>query len=43
MCQLLVMGNEDPLTGFPVRQVVPALIVLLKMEHNFELMNNACR
>jgi E3 ubiquitin-protein ligase TRIP12 len=43
MCQLLVMGNEDTLTGFPVRQVVPALIVLLKMEHNFELMNNACR
>ena len=26
MCQLLVMGNEDTLTGFPIRQVVPALI-----------------
>jgi E3 ubiquitin-protein ligase TRIP12 len=24
-------------------QVVPALIVLLKMEHNFDLMNHACR
>jgi hypothetical protein len=23
--------------------VVPALIVLLKMEHNFDLMNHACR
>jgi E3 ubiquitin-protein ligase TRIP12 len=43
MCQLLVMGNEDTLTGFPIRQVVPALIVLLKMEHNFDLMNHACR
>ena len=43
MCQLLVMGNEDTLAGFPVRQVVPALIVLLKMEHNFDLMNHASR
>ena len=43
MCQLLVMGNEDTLTGFPIRQVVPALIVLLKMEHNFDLMNHASR
>ena len=43
MCQLLVMGNEDTLTGFPIRQVVPALIALLKMEHNFDLMNHACR
>lgn len=44
MCQMLVMGNEDSLAaGFPVRQVVPALIVLLKMEHNFDLMNHACR
>ena len=37
------MGNEDTLTGFPIRQVVPALIVLLKMEHNFDLMNHASR
>ncbi|CAB4064433.1 TRIP12 [Lepeophtheirus salmonis] len=43
MCQLLVMGNEDTLSGFPIRQIVPALIALLKMEHNFDLMNNACR
>ena len=43
MCQLLVMGNEDTLTGFPIRQVVPALVALLKMEHNFDLMNHACR
>ena len=43
MCQLLVMGNEDTLTGFPIRQVVPALIALLKMEHNFDLMNHASR
>jgi len=41
--QLLVMGNEDTLAGFPIRQVVPALITLLKMEHNFDLMNNSCR
>lgn len=43
MCQMLVMGNEDTLAGFPVKQVVPALIVLLGMEHNFDIMNNACR
>ena len=24
--QLLVMGNEDTLTGFPVKQAVPALV-----------------
>ncbi|XP_062124205.1 E3 ubiquitin-protein ligase TRIP12 isoform X6 [Drosophila sulfurigaster albostrigata] len=43
MCQMLVMGNEDTLAGFPVKQVVPALIQLLRMEHNFDIMNNACR
>lgn len=43
MCQMLVMGNEDTLSGFPVKQVVPALIVLLSMEHNFDMMNHACR
>ena len=42
-CQLLVMGNEDTLAGFPTKQVVPALITLLKMEHNFDIMNHACR
>ncbi|ELK32574.1 Putative E3 ubiquitin-protein ligase TRIP12 [Myotis davidii] len=31
MCQLLVMGNEETLGGFPVKSVVPAL------------MNHACR
>ena len=40
---MLVMGNEETLAGFPVRQVVPALNVLLKMEHNLELMNHAGR
>lgn len=43
MCQLLVMGNEDTLAGFPVKLVVPALISLLSMEHNFDMMNHACR
>jgi E3 ubiquitin-protein ligase TRIP12 len=41
--QMLVMGSEETLTGFPVKSVVPVLISLLKMEHNFELMHNACR
>ena len=40
---MLVMGNEDTLAGFPVKQVVPALITLLQMEHNFDMMNHACR
>ena len=39
MCQMLVMGNEDTLAGFPVKQVVPALITLLGMEHNFDMVN----
>ena len=43
LSQLLVMGNEDTLAGFPVKQVVPALITLLQMEHNFDMMNHACR
>lgn len=43
MCQLLVMGNEETLGGFPVKQVVPVLITLLQMEHNFDIMNHACR
>ncbi|XP_025829823.1 E3 ubiquitin-protein ligase TRIP12 isoform X2 [Agrilus planipennis] len=43
MCQMLVMGNEDTLTGFPIKQVVPALISLLQVEHNFDMMNHACR
>lgn len=37
MCQMLVMGNEDTLTGFPVKPVVCALIILLSMEHNFDM------
>ena len=43
LLQLLVMGNEDTLAGFPVKQVVPALIALLQMEHNFDMMHHACR
>lgn len=39
MCQILVMGNEDTLTGFPVKQVVPALINLLSIEHNFDMVS----
>ena len=41
--QLLVMGNEDTLAGFPVKQVVPALITLLQLDHNFDMMHHACR
>ncbi|KAH9509428.1 Ubiquitin-protein ligase [Bulinus truncatus] len=43
MCQILVMGNEDSLVGFPIKLVVPALIQLLQMEHNFEMMIHASR
>lgn len=39
MCQLLVMGNEDTLAGFPIKQVTPALITLLNMEHNFDMVS----
>lgn len=43
MCEMLVMGNEDTLAGFPIKQAVPALITLVRMEHNFDMMNHACR
>ncbi|XP_077987999.1 E3 ubiquitin-protein ligase TRIP12-like isoform X2 [Glandiceps talaboti] len=43
MCQLLVMGNEETLGGFPVKQAVPALINLLQLDENFDMMNHACR
>ena len=43
LIQLLVMGNEDTLAGFPVKQVVPVLITLLQMDHNFDMMHHACR
>uniref|UniRef100_A0A6I8QUC9 E3 ubiquitin-protein ligase n=1 Tax=Xenopus tropicalis TaxID=8364 RepID=A0A6I8QUC9_XENTR len=37
MCQLLVMGNEETLGGFPVKSVVPALV------RETLGMNHACR
>lgn len=43
MCQLLLMGNEDTLVGFPIKSVVPTLINLLSMEDNFEIMHHSCR
>ncbi|XP_043464395.1 E3 ubiquitin-protein ligase TRIP12 isoform X1 [Leptopilina heterotoma] len=43
MGEILVMGNEDTLPGFPVKQVVAALINLLGIEHNFVIMTHACR
>ncbi|CAI7994463.1 E3 ubiquitin-protein ligase TRIP12, partial [Geodia barretti] len=41
--QLLVMGNEETLGGFPVKQAVPILSNLLSLEHNFDMMVQACR
>jgi len=41
--QMLVMGNEETLIGFPVKQAVPALMTLLHMDNNFEIMHHACR
>jgi len=41
--QMLVMGNEETLVGFPVKQAVPALTALLHMDSNFEMMHHACR
>jgi E3 ubiquitin-protein ligase TRIP12 len=44
MCQLLVMGNEDTLIGFPIKQAVPLLIQCMNTDtENFDLMNHACR
>ena len=31
MCQILVMGNEETLSGFPTRPAVPILINLLRV------------
>lgn len=44
ICQLLVMGNEDTLVGFPIKQAVPLLLQCMNSEsENFDLMNHACR
>lgn len=43
LCQLLVMGNEESLAGFPIRQAVPVLTRFLQMDHNFDIMHQACR
>jgi len=43
LLQMLVMGNEETLVGFPVKQAVPALVTLLHMDSNFEIMHHACR
>lgn len=44
LCQLLVMGNEDTLVGFPIKQAVPLLLQCMSGEsENFDLMNHACR
>ena len=48
LCQLLVMGNEDTLVGFPIKQAVPLLLQCMSgssssSSDNFELMNHACR
>lgn len=38
ICQLLLMGNEDTLGhSFPMKQAVTALMQLLAMEHNFDI------
>ena len=41
MCQFIVMGKEDTLAGFPVRQAVPAPINLNSI-HNFDMLNHGC-
>jgi len=44
LCQLLVMGNEDTLVGFPIKQAVPLLLQCMRSEsENYDLMNHACR
>jgi hypothetical protein len=45
LCQLLVMGNEETLIGFPIKQAVPLLLQCMSSaeSENFELMNHACR
>ena len=41
--QMLVMGNEESLATFPIQQIVPTLIVILRNHHNFALVNHVCR
>lgn len=37
ICQMLVMGNEDTLHGFPIKQAVTALTAVISGESNYEL------
>ncbi|OQV21334.1 E3 ubiquitin-protein ligase TRIP12 [Hypsibius exemplaris] len=43
LSQMLVMGNEDTLHGFPIKQAVAALTAVISGEGNFELVNQAVR
>lgn len=43
ICSMLVMGNEETLTGFPIKNAVSALRDILKSGKNYDLMNHACR
>ncbi|CAD5228981.1 unnamed protein product [Bursaphelenchus okinawaensis] len=41
--EMLLLGNEESLPNFPIRELVLCLINLLHKEHNFELMLSASR
>ncbi|KAM4042651.1 E3 ubiquitin-protein ligase TRIP12-like isoform 1-T2 [Anomaloglossus baeobatrachus] len=43
MYQMLEKVDKEVLEVFPVEKVMPALIRLLRMEHNFDIMYHACR
>jgi E3 ubiquitin-protein ligase TRIP12 len=44
LCQLLVMGNEDTLVSFPIKQMVPLLLKCMSCDtDDGVLANHACR
>ncbi|KAI6205573.1 Thyroid hormone receptor interactor 12 [Aphelenchoides besseyi] len=43
LSDMLLLGNEESLPNFPIRELILCLISLLNKDHNFELMLSASR
>jgi hypothetical protein len=39
LAEMLLLGNEESLPNFPIRELILCLIALLNKDHNFELVS----
>ena len=40
LSEMLLLGNEESLPNFPIRELVLCLVALLNKDHNFELVSD---